>query len=388
MDNPLIIGLTTGTAFLLSFLLINAPKNNNRHANIWLGVFMATLTGAFLEIFIHNLNLQKQYTFTLDMLQLCRFLSAPTMYLSILFFTNPNKVFTRKDLWHFVPFTVFFAFRMSSILMAHPDAVGRGADWQFPNETMQFIVFAIIRNALPLQTIMYWILSYRKLQKHRRNIEKISATVDTINLDWLRYFLLILSILVIIWLNLAIFNITSLYDFTPYIYLASVFFLAHFALRQREIYPYEKHDLKELSAVIEDSNTPEKTKYQRLTDTETTVLKDTLNRLMQYEKVYLDNELSLPQLAEKMAISPQDLSYLINEAYGENFFSFINRHRVEEVKRLLLTEKYDQFNILGIAYQAGFNSKTTFNAAFKKQVGQSPSDFVKTSKMQKQEKNN
>jgi AraC-like DNA-binding protein len=108
---------------------------------------------------------------------------------------------------------------------------------------------------------------------------------------------------------------------------------------------------------------------------------------MQYEKVYLDNELSLPQLAEKMAISSQDLSYLINEAYQENFFSFINRHRVEEVKRLLLTKKYDQFNILGIAYQAGFNSKTTFNAAFKKQVGQSPSHFVKTSKTQKQEKN-
>jgi AraC-like DNA-binding protein len=379
MNNPLIIGLTTGTAFLLSFLLINAPKNNNRHANIWLGVFMATLTGAFLEIFIHNLNLQKQYPFTLDMLQLCRFLSAPTLYLSILFFTNPNKVFTRKDLWHFVPFAVFFLFKMSSIL--------RGSDWQISNETVQFILFATIRNALPLQTIVYWISSYKKLQKHRRNIEKISATVDTINLDWLHYFLLILSVLVIIWLNLAIFNITHLYDFTPYIYLASVFFLAHFALRQREIYPYEKHDLKELSAVIEDSNTPEKTKYQRLTDTETAVLKDILNRLMQYEKVYLDNELSLPQLAEKMAISSQDLSYLINEAYQENFFSFINRHRVEEVKRLLLTKKYDQFNILGIAYQAGFNSKTTFNAAFKKQVGQSPSHFVKTSKTQKQEKN-
>ncbi len=99
---------------------------------------------------------------------------------------------------------------------------------------------------------------------------------------------------------------------------------------------------------------------------------------MQYEKVYLDNELSLPQLSEKMSISPQDLSYLINEACGENFFSFINRHRVEEAKRLLLSEKYDQLNILGIAYQAGFNSKTTFNTTFKKQVGLSPSDFVKT----------
>jgi AraC-like DNA-binding protein len=321
------------------------------------------------------------------MLELSRFLSAPTVYLSIQFFTTPNKSFHKKDLWHFAPFAVFFLFRMSSILMEHPDLGGRGYEWQFPNTTIQFIVFAIIRNALSVQTVVYWILSYQKLQKHRSNIEKISATVDTINLDWLRYFLLVLAILVVIWLNLAIFNITVLYDFTPYFYLASVFFLAHFALRQREIYPFEKEDLQDISAVIQEQNILEKTKYQRLTDTETNTLKDTLNRLMQYEKVYLDNELSLPQLAEKMAISPQDLSYLINESYGENFFSFINRHRVEEVKRLLLTEKYDQFNILGIAYQAGFNSKTTFNAAFKKQVGQSPSDFVKTSKAQKQEKN-
>jgi AraC-like DNA-binding protein len=379
MNNPLIIGLTTGTAFLLSFLLINAPKNNNRNANIWLGAFVATLAAAFLEIFIHNLSLQKQYPFVLDMLELSRFLSAPTVYLSIQFFTIPNKAFYKKDLWHFAPFVVFFLFRMSSIL--------RGSDWQISNETMQFMVFAIIRNTLPVQTVVYWILSYRKLQKHRSNIEKISATVDTINLNWLRYFLLVLAILVVIWLNLAVFNITVLYDFTPYIYLVSVFFLAHFALRQREIYPFEKEDLQDISAVIQEQNTLEKTKYQRLTDTETITLKDTLNRLMQYEKAYLDNELSLPQLAEKMAISPQDLSYLINESYGENFFSFINRHRVEEVKRLLLTEKYDQFNILGIAYQAGFNSKTTFNAAFKKQVGQSPSDFVKTSKTQEQEKN-
>jgi AraC-like DNA-binding protein len=378
MNNPLIIGLTTGAACLLSFLLINAPGNNNRNANIWLGAFVATLAGAFLEIFIHNLILQEQYTFLLNILELCRFLSAPTLYLSIQFFTTPNKSFHKKDLWHFAPFVVFFLFRLPSILT--------GAEWQFPNTTIQFVVFIIIRNALPLQTIVYWLLSYRILQKHTKNIQKISATVDTINLDWLRHFLLILAILAVIWLNLAIFNIIALYDYTPYVYLVSVFFLAHFALRQKEIYPFAKEDLREISAVIEGNSALEKMKYQRLTDAESNTLKDKLNYLMQYEKVYLDNELSLPHLAEKMAISPQDLSYLINESYGENFFSFINRYRVEEVKRLLVTEKYDQFNILGIAYQAGFNSKSTFNTAFKKQVGQSPSDFVKTSKMPKQEK--
>ena len=372
MNNPIINGLTAGAAFLLSFLLFFGAKNNNYRANRWLGIFMVTLAGAFLEIFIHNLSLQNQYPYTVNMLELFRFLTAPALYLGIQFFTIPNRLFHRKDLWHFAPFLLFFIFRLFPMI--------RGYNWQFSNSNLQFIVFTIIKNALIVQYIIYWVMSYQKLQKHRGNIKKINASVHAINLDWLQYFLIVLAILVVYWLNLAVFNISFFFNFTPYIYLLSIIFLARFALQQREIYPFEKEDLQEISTIIEENCKLEKTNYQRLSDSEVYVLKDKLNFLMQYEKVFLDNELNLPQLAKKMAISPQDLSYLINNAYQENFFSYINRHRVEEVKRLLLTEKHKQFNVLGIAYSAGFNSKATFNAAFKKQVGISPSEYVKSSK--------
>jgi AraC-like DNA-binding protein len=78
-----------------------------------------------------------------------------------------------------------------------------------------------------------------------------------------------------------------------------------------------------------------------------------------------------------MEASCNETSFVINELYQDNFYNFINKYRIEEAKRLLLSDKYNQLNILGIAYESGFNSKTTFNTTFKKHVGCSPSEFVK-----------
>ncbi|TEB41605.1 AraC family transcriptional regulator, partial [Flavobacterium circumlabens] len=72
-----------------------------------------------------------------------------------------------------------------------------------------------------------------------------------------------------------------------------------------------------------------------------------------------------------------ETSFVINELYGDNFYNFINKYRIEKAKSLLLSEKYNQLNILGIAYESGFNSKTTFNTTFKKNTGFSPTEFVK-----------
>ena len=67
----------------------------------------------------------------------------------------------------------------------------------------------------------------------------------------------------------------------------------------------------------------------------------------------------------------------MNEGFGENFYKFINRFRIEESQRLLLNPAFNHFNILGIAFEAGFNSKATFNKTFKENIGISPSEFVK-----------
>jgi len=371
MSDPLFIGLAAGGAFLLSFLLYANPKNSNNKANKWLGVFVFTFACAMLEIFLHNLNLHRNHLVVLDLIEASRFLSAPMLYLSVSFFTSTHKKIETGVLWHFALFLVVVLFRLPQMLT--------GENFRFPNELTARIVLTFFRIALPLQTIIYWYLSFRKLQHHQDNIEQIASLTDEIDLSWLKYFLWILAAVVLIWFNLAIFNFQPLFNYTPFLYLSSVYFLAYFALKQREIYPYPKPALQELAVVIADRNTKTE-KQKRLTESQSKVLNEKLEKLMHSEKVYLDNELSLPALAQKMQISIHELSFLINEVHQENFFSFVNKYRIEEAKRLLLSEKFEKLNILGIAYQAGFNSKTTFNTAFKKLTGQSPSEFVQTEK--------
>jgi AraC-like DNA-binding protein len=113
-------------------------------------------------------------------------------------------------------------------------------------------------------------------------------------------------------------------------------------------------------------------------------LKDRLDQLLTQDKVFMEADLDLAKLAKRLSISINDLSFLINEGYGVNFFSLINRHRVDEAKRLMHSPDHQHYSILGIAYEVGFSSKTTFNTAFKKQVGQTPSSYLKTAKSDKE----
>jgi AraC-like DNA-binding protein len=158
------------------------------------------------------------------------------------------------------------------------------------------------------------------------------------------------------------------------LYLLSVFFLAYFSLQQKEIFDFSQSELKELSSIKIDK----KENLKRVSDIRMIELNGKLKTLMQSEKLYLENNLSLPKLARKLEATSNETSFLINELYQENFYNFINKHRIEEAKMLLLSDKYNQLNILGIAYESGFNSKTTFNTTFKKYVGMSPREFLKS----------
>ncbi len=101
---------------------------------------------------------------------------------------------------------------------------------------------------------------------------------------------------------------------------------------------------------------------------------------MEKDKLFLDNGLNLSTVAEKLDISIHETSFLINDTAKGNFYSFINKYRIEEAKKLLVSSKIDELNILGIAFASGFNSKTAFNTAFKKWVGVSPTIYAKEQK--------
>ncbi|MDW3208687.1 MAG: helix-turn-helix domain-containing protein [Reichenbachiella sp.] len=103
-----------------------------------------------------------------------------------------------------------------------------------------------------------------------------------------------------------------------------------------------------------------------------------LRELMEKEKVYHNAELSVNRLAELMETKPHILSKLLNEHFEQNFRDYVNGYRVEEFIDLANDGRLEKLTYLGLAHEVGFNSKSTFNLAFKKFTQKSPRDFFKS----------
>ena len=96
---------------------------------------------------------------------------------------------------------------------------------------------------------------------------------------------------------------------------------------------------------------------------------------MEEEKIFKQIKLTLGELAEMISISSHNLSEVINTKTGMNFFDFINRYRIEEVKKEIIKPVNDNLTLLAVAMDVGFNSKSSFNTLFKRYVGLTPSQY-------------
>lgn len=123
----------------------------------------------------------------------------------------------------------------------------------------------------------------------------------------------------------------------------------------------------------------QKKKYKKssLTPKETAYYYQKLQQLISEEAPYLQANLSLRGLAKMLNMHPNKLSELLNEKIGKNFSSFINYYRVETFKKLASMPQNNHLSLLGLAYESGFNSKTSFNTFFKKEVGITPRAYLK-----------
>ncbi|WP_400194304.1 helix-turn-helix domain-containing protein [Hymenobacter sp. B81] len=101
----------------------------------------------------------------------------------------------------------------------------------------------------------------------------------------------------------------------------------------------------------------------------------TVANYMRQRKPYLNPSLTVHELAAGLQLPPHVLSKIINDGFGQNFFDFVNAHRVDEVKHLMAAPQARQYTLLALALEVGFNSKTAFNRAFKKHTDQTPSEF-------------
>jgi AraC-like DNA-binding protein len=206
--------------------------------------------------------------------------------------------------------------------------------------------------------------------------ENFSNSKD-MTLSWLRR---LVSYLRILWIGWLAFEILFLFFWQFQIHLIPVYLLLYILLGTIAYSNYSIGLLAWMSAqrwtetrpviVAQKSNA-----YSKLDEAEIKDCMDMLDRLMTAEKLYLHETLSLRTLADRLQKDPNLISHILNQRMHKSFYDYVNAYRVEAVKDKMADPAYDHFKITEIAYECGFNSKTTFNRVFKHMTGKSPSEF-------------
>ncbi|MBK1896247.1 helix-turn-helix domain-containing protein [Chryseobacterium paridis] len=220
--------------------------------------------------------------------------------------------------------------------------------------------------------ISYVILSIFYLQKYKRNISKQYSNIEKINLNWVYYLIIGISI---VWIVIILKD--DMLTFTSVVLF--VLSMAYFGITKVGILnlPELKTEYIENKKITEGTEVSVKYQKSGLTDENTQLIYERLTHRMKSEKLFKDPDLNMNTIASLLEIHPNILSQVINTVENKNFYDYINTQRIDEFKRIAVLPENQKFTILTLAFESGFNSKTSFNRNFKKYVHCSPRDFLK-----------
>lgn len=348
--------LNFGSLIMLSFITFSNPLKVNHTANKWFAAFLFFWSLFWAdEFFGFEDNVHIQFLF-----RFLQFFTPAVFYFSVRFFTQPSPVYRKALLGHLIMpvvylllLTVYYYFGFSSSALNY------------------FLIVFLLG-----QAVYYVIASLICIRKHKRNVVLYASNLAKVDLFWLEriIFVVLLILLIAIGYNI-IASLQSLNLFMNVFFLFVIYDIAFHSLRQKEVWPFSEPVGQELLD-LNSAATEEVSQQRKIIPDEDLVLqKAEVHRFMLEHKPYLDTELNLMKLSELLNTTPHKLSYLVNAGFGQNFFHFVNHYRVEEAKQLLLDRNMDHLSMLGIAFEAGFNSKTAFNTAFRKSTGITPSEF-------------
>ena len=236
--------------------------------------------------------------------------------------------------------------------------------------------------------IIYVALSLKRLLKYRKNMVNLFSNTEKINFNWLLY--------LIIWIS-AIWIVVLFVKDDNMIYGAASLFalwIGYFGIRQEQVFTHspshKTSGSKGNGEVSNNTGYPEpempsddeavnNLKYQKssLSEEEAEIIHERLKQLMAEQKPFKDPDLTLNELAKKLDIHPNYLSQVINSKENKSFYDLVNEKRVDAFIKNVRQPDSQQYTLLAIAYDCGFNSKASFNRNFKKYTGHTPSDYLK-----------
>lgn len=279
-----------------------------------------------------------------------------------------QKVIDKKYFLYFllIPLDILVTFSITRLRLNEQE---HSLDWRIFSHIWFIIIY-----------LFYLPIIYNQYQEYKSKVHQNFSSTHRIGLKWVTQlffgFLIIMTfdfLLSVVALNFSILDggyasMVSTVAFTAFMYFITIkgkLSSQIYQLRNLEV-PTKAEQSKKIEA---DQNLPYN---EDLYD-----LSMKITQCIEKNKLYKEMGLTVSDIADKIDSQPYLVSQAINTGLGKNFFELINRYRVEEAKKLLLDESWDYLSIVGIGFEAGFNSKTAFNTSFKKFTGVTPSQYKK-----------
>lgn len=351
---------------LLSLALLSIGRGN-RTVNRILAAFIAVVSIFICGAVLRTTNYVYFFPHLSRVHDPFPFLAGPLLFLYLRELTRRSGL-RKWDALHFIPFIVCVLYLIPYFFQSRESKLNYLISEYFQPDMGRWYY---VRSMLVItQSLAYLILIVFMLVPYVRRVRNQKSEADRAALLQVRFLVgasLLLWIVAALRFTLDSTSSTNL--LVPLGFSVVVYVLGYMGLRQPEILAGIEEAVPPAPRYEKSTLTPERSERY---------LKRLLH-LMETEKPYMDGELTLQKLAFKLAIPAQHLSQTINERLKQTFTEFINTYRVEEAKRLLLDPAMKHYSVLAIAEEVGFNSKSSFNAVFKKQVNMTPSEFRKIS---------
>ena len=362
IDPILYIGISQSFFALILVLLKKPYTTANRLMALWLSFILIELGFALI-----NSMVIEMYSFPF-----IAFTYGPLLYLYVRYMTKPDRKFNWFALLHLIP---FIAFLTVSVIFREIPLMKNLRTFFAPDRFISLrLVYSI---SMFLSVTVYSILAFVEIRRHQEYLKTIiSYTSGMINLNWLKVYSIGFYVAFIILFILGGLNlIGDFIPFDPYFVVFTfitgfTFVFSYNIISQPAIFGQE-------IKIMNGEEKKEGEKYTRsgLKEKQAEAYLKKLISYVEESKPYLNGDLSIQDLSDSTGISRHHITQVLNEKHRKNFFTFINEYRVKEVVTRFSDPKYNNFTILAIAYDAGFNSKTTFNSFFKSQTGMTPSEF-------------
>jgi AraC-like DNA-binding protein len=297
------------------------------------------------------------------------FLIPVSIYFYVIYLINPSRKFTIKDFLFFIPFFIQFCVQVTQYISRF-FWEGKITSWfKFLNIITH--TFNSYEEYISIGfSLLFLIASLIKLKKYETFVLATQSNLKTHSLKWLYKLMIIIFGLWLLWfipyLLEPLFGLNGKFTHYPLWICMSIFnyWIGYSA--------YFKDDVFRAATVSEKVGITKQNVSSHTRQLYDSLLEDLVN-----SKLFKDPDLDLQFLADKYGVSTGHLSRVINHHFQNSFYHLVNYYRIEEVKKMLDDKKYNNLTILGIAFDCGFNSKSTFNSVFKQFTGLTPSGYKK-----------